>query len=124
MTNTYSEKLTNPKWQKLRLQVFNRDNFSCCRCGSSDKELQVHHLNYFPDKEPWEYPQSSLITLCKDCHQKEKNRYKHEKHLLHSLREADFHAYEIFALACYLDKYPSIRKELKKLIHNALTLEL
>ncbi len=32
--------------------------------------LHVHHLYYIKGKEPWDYKDSALITLCADCHQK------------------------------------------------------
>jgi len=62
----YSEKLKSPKWQKKRLEVLNRDNFTCCKCGDTETELHVHHLKYY--KEPYDADLSSLETLCKYCH--------------------------------------------------------
>lgn len=62
----YSDRLKNPKWQKLRLEVFNRDRFSCRFCGDKDKTLNVHHLEY--NGEPWDTPLDRLITLCERCH--------------------------------------------------------
>lgn len=67
--NSYSEKLRHPKWQKLRLQIFSRDNWTCQSCGSSDKNLQVHHLKYLKGIEPWEYEPHFLITYCDKCHE-------------------------------------------------------
>lgn len=63
---TYSEKLKSPKWQKKRLEVLNRDNFTCQHCGDTETELHVHHLKY--SGEPHDSPLSDLLTLCKDCH--------------------------------------------------------
>ena len=66
---TYSEKLKNPRWQKKRLEILSRDNFTCTRCQSSNKTLHVHHCNgYRTGAEPWEYDASELKTLCCDCH--------------------------------------------------------
>lgn len=62
----YSEKLKSPKWQKKRLEVLSRDNFTCCKCGDTETELHVHHLKY--TKEPYDAPNEDLETLCKDCH--------------------------------------------------------
>ena len=64
---TYSEKLKDPRWQKKRLKILNRDNFTCRHCGDKEKTLHVHHKMYF-SVEPWEYEDFLLITLCKDCH--------------------------------------------------------
>ena len=63
---SYLEKLKSPKWQKKRLEVLNRDNFTCCKCGDTETELHVHHLKY--TGEPHEAPMKDLETLCKDCH--------------------------------------------------------
>jgi hypothetical protein len=63
---TYSEKLKDPRWQKKRLEIFNRDNWTCLKCGSSTKTLVVHHLKYKSD--PWEIEDEFLKTLCEDCH--------------------------------------------------------
>lgn len=63
---TYSEKLRNPKWQRKRLEILQRDDFTCCLCGDKETELHVHHLKY--TGEPHEAPSDNLETLCKHCH--------------------------------------------------------
>lgn len=63
---TYSEKLRDPRWQKKRLEILNRDNFTCTLCGDDKTELQIHHNVYY--KEPWDALNENLTTLCKDCH--------------------------------------------------------
>lgn len=68
MARTYAQKLRDPRWQKRRLEVFERDRFECQSCYSSDKELQVHHLKYIQDADPWDYELSDLKTLCDECH--------------------------------------------------------
>lgn len=68
---TYTELLRKPEWQKKRLEIFNRDNFTCQLCGCQDSELQVHHRVYRKGAKPWEYDNSELITLCNRCHESE-----------------------------------------------------
>lgn len=68
---TYSDKLKDPRWQKMRLKILDRDNFQCQHCGNKSKELHVHHLQYLKFKDPWQYENEMLMTLCKDCHFKE-----------------------------------------------------
>lgn len=63
----YKELLKSPKWQKKRLEVFQRDGFKCTFCSDSETQLQVHHLRYH--KNPIEQSISDLVTLCKDCHE-------------------------------------------------------
>lgn len=64
----YFNKLKDPRWQAKRLFIFERDKFECVSCGSKDKTLTVHHNYYEQNKNPWEYPDDSLMTLCEDCH--------------------------------------------------------
>lgn len=66
---TYAEKLRSPHWQKKRLQILERDNWKCCSCGSSDKNLQVHHIVYCRGNDPWDYDGPCLQTLCSECHE-------------------------------------------------------
>lgn len=65
---TYSEKLRDPRWQKLRLKILERDNWKCRLCGTDAKNLQVHHVVY-RKLEPWGYPEYLYQTLCEDCHE-------------------------------------------------------
>lgn len=67
---TYAEKLKDPRWQKRRLEVFNKADWKCEDCGAGDKELQVHHCYYIRSLEPWEHGNDLLICVCPDCHKK------------------------------------------------------
>lgn len=62
----YSEKLRSPRWQKRRLEILERDKFTCTLCNDDKTELHVHHKKY--SGEPWEAPESDLQTVCKYCH--------------------------------------------------------
>lgn len=70
---TYSEKLLDPRWQKKRLEIFERDEFVCQHCFDENNTLHVHHRFYIKNKNPWEYNNDTLITLCKNCHEEETN---------------------------------------------------
>jgi hypothetical protein len=67
----YSEKLKDPRWQKKRLEILDRDEWCCRQCYDSESPLAVHHLRYIPGKEPWDYLPEQLITLCESCHSTE-----------------------------------------------------
>ena len=67
----YSEKLKDPRWQKKRLEVMERDKFRCLSCGDEKSTLAVHHLYYVSGRNPWQYPMWSLQTLCEGCHDME-----------------------------------------------------
>lgn len=63
---SYGDKLRDPRWQKLRLEIMQRDNFACTLCQDTKTTLNIHHLKYV--NEPWDCPPKHLITLCEDCH--------------------------------------------------------
>lgn len=71
----YSETLKDPRWQKKRLSILERDEFKCRECGDTESTLNVHHKKYDFNKNPWDYNDSNLITLCENCH-KEKHKLK------------------------------------------------
>ena len=64
---TYSQKLREPRWQRKRLEILSRDNWTCKFCYSTEKNLQVHHVVY-RKIDPWDYPDYLYQTLCEDCH--------------------------------------------------------
>lgn len=63
----YSDQLKSPKWQKKRLQVLNRDKFTCKLCKDTETTLHIHHIEYTADFA-WEEPIENLVTLCEHCH--------------------------------------------------------
>lgn len=67
---TWLERCKDPRWQKKRLKVLNRDEFRCQLCWDDKTTLNVHHKYYKKGKNPWEYPMKALITLCEKCHKK------------------------------------------------------
>ena len=60
-------KTQDPRWQRRRMEILNRDDFTCVACKAKDKPLHVHHKRY--SGELWESPDEDLQTLCEDCHQ-------------------------------------------------------
>ncbi len=101
---TYVDKLKDPRWQKKRLEIFERDNFICSFCGENKKTLHVHHLKYIPESNPWESKNEDLETLCEDCHlevQGEKRKLKEiinelNTHGLYKLLDLLTHGYYKF----------------------------
>lgn len=69
--STYIEKLKDPRWQKKRLEILNRDEWMCSGCGATDKTLHVHHAYYASGRDPWDYPSPTLAAFCEDCHHDE-----------------------------------------------------
>jgi 5-methylcytosine-specific restriction endonuclease McrA len=68
MHNSWERLYKHPKWFKKRDIILKRDNYKCTACGST-KNLHVHHTFYYKVHVlPWEYPEDSLLTVCKECH--------------------------------------------------------
>ena len=65
---TYAEKLKDPRWQKKRLSILNRDGWRCRDCGDGSKTLHIHHCHYAKGA-PWDTPDDLLLTLCASCHE-------------------------------------------------------
>jgi len=65
----------NDKWYNFSDIVQRRDNYKCLKCGRRKGEitLQTHHKLYRKGVEPWNYPLSDCVSLCKGCHAKEHN---------------------------------------------------
>jgi hypothetical protein len=75
---TYSDLLRDPRWQKKRLEIMERDKFRCRKCDDATSTLHVHHTYYWPEPvpieyrtPPWDYDNQSLVTLCHRCHEDE-----------------------------------------------------
>ena len=68
---TYNDKLKDPRWQRKRLEIFHRDNFTCVICKDESTSLCVHHIAYLPNVEPWDQPIYLMVTECEDCHSSE-----------------------------------------------------
>lgn len=69
MGKTYSEKLRDPQWQRMRLKVLERDRWACVRCKDATTTLHVHHRYYVSGRDPWDYPSGALVSLCETCHE-------------------------------------------------------
>ncbi len=96
----YSDKLQDPRWQKKRLEILNRDEWTCVWCCDSETTLHVHHLIYSPGVEPWDIPNKYLITICDNCHQVEHEERPHaESKLLHNIKLCRFNYNDIDNLA-------------------------
>jgi 5-methylcytosine-specific restriction endonuclease McrA len=59
-----------PNWHRQRSKARKRDNHECQHCGSSDSELDVHHIIPFREFDDYERANrlQNLITLCDSCH--------------------------------------------------------
>ena len=65
---SYAELLNDPRWSEKRCRIIERSGGRCEECGSQDGRLEVHHCYYRFGRFPWQYPDASLLALCRDCH--------------------------------------------------------
>jgi 5-methylcytosine-specific restriction endonuclease McrA len=91
--SNYQQLLRNPFWQAKRLEIFQRDKFTCTKCQDKFTNLQVHHT-FYDHRLPWEYPNDSMFTVCELCHEKEEF-YKWIDRNYWRLRKDDFDNHEI-----------------------------
>lgn len=104
MTTPYQKLINRKEWQDRSHYIKTRDNLKCQAhdCKTPDAILQVHHLDYFSNTDPWNYPDDMLITLCKVCHAKENDRYLLEGRLFTVLKMKGFLACDIMAMTAIL----------------------
>jgi 5-methylcytosine-specific restriction endonuclease McrA len=67
--NEFFDQYKDPRWQKKRLEILERDKFKCRSCTNAESTLHVHHFKYDPDCKVWEYDNDDLITFCDTCHE-------------------------------------------------------
>jgi len=90
MAKSYEQKLLDPKWQKKRLLILSRDNFTCQYCGDTETTLHVHHKRYSKDN-PWDIENEYLTTLCADCHCAEEFRkMEYKEHFTRKIIKKDW----------------------------------
>ena len=95
----WSSAFRDPRWQQKRLEIMQRDEFTCQSCQATDKTLNVHHIYYEKNKAPWDYEEDMLVTWCEDCHTK---RHEIQKSILKGLATC---SYEELVAADYLSNY-------------------
>lgn len=83
--NSWASNLRDPRWQKKRLEIFERDGWRCRQCGDTASNLQVHHRQYTWGRAPWDYSSEDLVTLCETCHAHATNLAKEAKELLSAI---------------------------------------
>jgi hypothetical protein len=110
--SAYQQKLLDPRWQRKRLEILERDGWKCLKCHDTETTLHVHHRYYLNGKDPWEYDATLLLTLCEHCHEEETRfRAYAEQELLHSLNRVGFSHTGLLDLASAFDNWQCIKPE-------------
>lgn len=101
----YKGKLRSPFWQRRRLEIMARDEFACRFCGDKTEELHIHHTIYLHDKEPWEYDEKHLITLCHACHLEEEKLKSNDAFLIGMFSQTGLSRRQLYALTVVLRRH-------------------
>lgn len=67
------EKHGNALDREWRTIIFERDQYTCQKCGSIGGKLQAHHKKPYKKYPRLRYLLSNGITLCIECHKKTKS---------------------------------------------------
>ena len=56
------------QYEAWRKAVFERDDFTCCKCGDFGGKLEAHHILSFSKYKDYRFDLTNGVTLCKQCH--------------------------------------------------------
>lgn len=65
-------KYNDERWIKKREEILIRDNRLCFYDKTHTGVMQVHHVYYIPNTDPWDYPDDALKTVCRTCNYNER----------------------------------------------------
>ncbi|MDD4469492.1 MAG: HNH endonuclease [Acholeplasmataceae bacterium] len=66
------------EYRKWRIDVLERDNYTCQDCGIRGGVLEVHHIVGFARNKELRVTVSNGITLCKKCHKMRHRKNKNQ----------------------------------------------
>jgi 5-methylcytosine-specific restriction endonuclease McrA len=83
-----TERMDDIKWKNLRKLIYQRDNWTCQRCGKHcHNNIQCHHIIPYRVGKNYRFiywnvsvdDESNLITLCKSCHGTVEREYQRKE---------------------------------------------
>ena len=83
----YARLYLDPKWKKLSLAK--RRAYPVCERCCTKPTAHVHHGYYCDGLKPWQYPASTLWSLCEPCHKKMDRLRKDGVKMLGGVHPAD-----------------------------------
>ncbi|GEN87216.1 HNH endonuclease [Oceanobacillus sojae] len=73
---TNSDLRKTKEYRQWRVNVFERDEYTCQHCHQVGGDLNAHHIKPFAEYEDLRYTVSNGLTLCTDCHKKVHSKKK------------------------------------------------
>lgn len=118
----YKEQIKHPKWQKKRLEILSRDNFTCQDCFDNESQLNVHHISYLKGAKIWEYENDMLLTLCNNCHNEMTKLSIESNEIISSFVTPTRRKHINEILICLVEWYPDelliLKNKLKNVTHG------
>jgi hypothetical protein len=107
---------TNPRWQRRRLAIMKRDEFTCRYCGNETTELHIHHLIDLNGRNPWESEDDHLLTICATCQTDEENLKSDDHMLIGMFSLSGLKRRDLYSLATELRRYLNARNKKEKFL--------
>jgi len=60
--------MATKKYKTWRIAIYERDNFTCQKCGQVGYKLNVHHIESYAEHENKRCDEDNGITFCHKCH--------------------------------------------------------
>lgn len=105
----YKEKLQSQEWRDFSRAAKENANYACQMYKRGKVRLNLHHLFYDLNKEPWEYEPQDVVVICEGCHNEIHDQLQNfRRFVFGKLNPQSFRVLN-GALAVGLDHYDSLK---------------